>query len=182
MSVRYARPAYPTRYQGCLYRSRLEARWAAFFTRCRWRFTYEPFDLGVWSPDFILHSRYPESPSVLVEVKPIDRRDEDTCARMERALPEAPTYELLLLGISPVGVIGPGAEHGHLLLGWAKAFPGDDEYSAEQLPTPWHLRDATCLAMGRGLGDDDSSGIAPSFPSREDWLAAGNDVQWRRPA
>ena len=33
---------YPTLYNGRRYRSRLEARWAAFFDLVRWPFEYEP--------------------------------------------------------------------------------------------------------------------------------------------
>ena len=177
MPVRYTMTPCPTRFQGCLYRSRLEARWAAFFTRCRWRFTYEPFDLGAWSPDFLLHSRFPQSPSVLVEVKPIEHIDAETCARMERARPATPNYELLLLGLSPADDKTIPSE---LLLGWSKAFPGDDEWRPEDLPTPWFERSAVGLMLGRGLGDEDPFGEPAPWPSWDVWRAACNDVQWHR--
>ena len=61
----YTIPAIPTRYRGRLYRSRLEARWAAFFDLLGWKFEYEPIDLGSWSPDFLLSDW-----NCLVEVKP----------------------------------------------------------------------------------------------------------------
>ena len=58
----------PTRYRGTAFRSRLEARWAAFFDLAGWRWEYEPFDLKGWVPDFALIGA--DSP-VLVEVKPV---------------------------------------------------------------------------------------------------------------
>ena len=62
----YTIPAKPTKYKGRLYRSRLEARWAAFFDLLQWDYEYEPFDLNGWSPDFIIKGNI----EVLVEVKP----------------------------------------------------------------------------------------------------------------
>ena len=62
----YEIKAIPTMFQGIQMRSRLEARWAAFFTACGWEWTYEPFDFEGWSPDFLLKLHRP----VFVEVKP----------------------------------------------------------------------------------------------------------------
>jgi hypothetical protein len=60
--------AKPTRYAGVAFRSRLEARWAAFFDAAGWRWEYEPLDLKGWVPDFaLIGKKHP----VLVEVKPI---------------------------------------------------------------------------------------------------------------
>ena len=51
--------AIPTTYQGVRFRSRLEARWSAFFDLVGWRWTYEPIDLAGYIPDFIVeHARY----------------------------------------------------------------------------------------------------------------------------
>lgn len=60
-------PAIQTQYHGVTFRSRLEAKWAAFFDRCDWPWQYEPIDLKGYIPDFIL--AFPKAP-VLVEVKP----------------------------------------------------------------------------------------------------------------
>ena len=50
-----------------LFRSRLEARWAAFFTLLAWPFQYEPdMDFKGWIPDFAVTS----GGGLLVEVKP----------------------------------------------------------------------------------------------------------------
>lgn len=48
-------PAKPTKYNGRQYRSRLEARVAAYFY-IRGKFCeYEPIDLPGWSPDFLIN-------------------------------------------------------------------------------------------------------------------------------
>jgi len=59
----------PTPYKGRQYRSRLEARWAAFFDLLGWHTEYEPIDFDGWIPDFVIN----EAETVYVEVKPIDR-------------------------------------------------------------------------------------------------------------
>lgn len=63
----YEIPAKPTKYKGRLYRSRLEARVAAYFDIIGLSFEYEPMDFPKWSPDFLVtHNGY----KTLVEVKP----------------------------------------------------------------------------------------------------------------
>lgn len=47
-------------------RSRLEARWAAFFDLIGWSWVYEPYDTGDWIPDFLVQGTSP----FLVEVGP----------------------------------------------------------------------------------------------------------------
>lgn len=59
--------AIPTMYAGVQFRSRLEAKWAAFFDRLSWPWEYEPIDLNGYIPDFIL--TFAAGP-LLVEVKP----------------------------------------------------------------------------------------------------------------
>ncbi len=67
----YGIAAIPTRYAGVDFRSRLEARWAAFFDLCTWSWEYEPVDLKGWTPDFRLNLAQP----ILVEVKPVLTED-----------------------------------------------------------------------------------------------------------
>jgi hypothetical protein len=61
--------AIPTLYRDVQFRSRLEARWAAFFDLSGWNWKYEPVDLEGWTPDFVLKGA---ANDVLVEVKPIE--------------------------------------------------------------------------------------------------------------
>lgn len=100
----YNIPAIETKYRGMLFRSRLEARWAAFFDRAGWHWEYEPFDLHGWVPDFAI--RAPSGPArkpVLVEVKPILEMHGPTIERIERAISASGLdYEALLLGSSIV--------------------------------------------------------------------------------
>jgi hypothetical protein len=62
--------AIQTRFKGYLFRSRLEARWAVFFDRCRAQFVYEAegFRLpsGPYLPDFYLPRQ-----GLFVEIKPV---------------------------------------------------------------------------------------------------------------
>jgi hypothetical protein len=73
--MNYNIKSHPTKYNDVLFRSRLEARWAAFFDLAKWEWEYEPIDLNGWSPDFMVvfpcnHSECNGSHSLLVEVKP----------------------------------------------------------------------------------------------------------------
>jgi hypothetical protein len=72
----------PTVYQGYEFRSRLEARWAAFFDQLGWAWEFEPFDLDGWIPDFQL-ADFAEP--MLVEIKPAATWVEclDSTARIE---------------------------------------------------------------------------------------------------
>jgi len=65
-------PGIPTEYAGIRFRSRLEAKWAAFFDLMGWRWTYEPFDLAGYIPDFSIAATVP----LLVEVKPATTREQ----------------------------------------------------------------------------------------------------------
>ena len=89
--------AIPTRYAGVQFRSRLEARWAAFFDLVGWKWEYEPVDFDGWIPDFVIHpqrkkasKRKPEAvrkvKPILVEVKPIFELDYSLAAEIEKKL------------------------------------------------------------------------------------------------
>ena len=84
MPVRPSRHKF--KYRGIWFKSRLEARWAEFFSRLGWKWEYEPhadFREGSdeqhgWLPDFALVPRGESGPErIYVEVKPgrIDRSD-----------------------------------------------------------------------------------------------------------
>lgn len=70
--MQYTRKAIETKYGGVVFRSRLEARWAAFFDIIGWRWDYEPVDLVGWSPDFSVDGSLdtPYRYQMLLEVKP----------------------------------------------------------------------------------------------------------------
>ena len=80
----YSIKPIPTLYAGVRFRSRLEARWAAFFDLAGWSWEYEPFDLDGWTPDFSI--RQDDGRLLLIEVKPIDFaaiKDDEPSDRME---------------------------------------------------------------------------------------------------
>jgi hypothetical protein len=104
MTVTYEITAKPTLYKGQMFRSRLEAKWAAFFDIVEWEWCFEPFHFGGWVPDFAIRAPGAQSlrKVVLVEVKPIDFMDSDVADKMERFCPctdRVPDYELLQLGL-----------------------------------------------------------------------------------
>lgn len=78
MSVR----AIQTRYAGCHFRSRLEARWAVFFDAIGIEWLYEPEGYetphGRYLPDFVLPGL-----GLVVEVKPIGAMDNDCLKKAE---------------------------------------------------------------------------------------------------
>lgn len=172
----YTMTAHPTLFQGRMYRSRLEAKWAAFFYLSAWPAEYEPFDLGTWSPDFILHGHY--GIDVLVEVKPTPLIDDRLRAKMVNAVRRGnmrTKVDLLLLGSSPEVKV---QEYG-LCLGTGFAPPGDSEYDPRDREK-WSVRHAMFMVMGRGLSCH-AGGYAGSrcFPTSATWDAACNLVQWR---
>lgn len=63
--------AIETVYRGYEFRSRLEAKWAAFFDLCGWKWSYEPPEFDGWIPDFALGEL-----ATLVEIKPFFHVDE----------------------------------------------------------------------------------------------------------
>jgi len=83
----------PTIYAGVQFRSRLEAKWAAFFDLIGWRWEYEPFDLAGWIPDFLLIG----ASSVLVEVKPVLKFPAFMADRIT-PLVDLAQFEILILG------------------------------------------------------------------------------------
>lgn len=91
--------AIPTKYEGVQFRSRLEARWAAFFDQCKWNWDYEPIDLDGWAPDFVLHTPHC---SVYAEVKPEDAHGSMFHApAFAKAVAHWQNVQVLLLGLSP---------------------------------------------------------------------------------
>jgi hypothetical protein len=88
-----------TRYRGYRFRSRAEARWAAFFDQLGMRWSYEPIDLHGYIPDFIVHLHAP----LIVEVKGAALELEEL--RIETPKIECAEWprEALLVGAEPFG-------------------------------------------------------------------------------
>ncbi|WP_142627894.1 hypothetical protein [Rhizobium sp. P007] len=98
----YTIKAIPTVYRGVRFRSRLEARWAAFFDLAKIIWDYEPFDLEGWTPDFLVRSQRPD---ILIEVKPVNFHDElndEALAEFLKVTPHVGAYNVCALGIAPL--------------------------------------------------------------------------------
>ena len=197
--VEYTIASIPTRYKGRQYRSRLEAKWAAFFDLCGWNAEYEPYDLGEWSPDFLLHGA---DKAILVEVKPIRAFDYETADKMANAATLARfNGELLLVGSTPFELTnGDNSEW----LGWlcdsvdpwhSSSLPGeiaaDDAYFVEDFYPCWmvtgdHGGVDFCHGLnayaGRmtGCWDGDHCCHGCEDDLRAIWARASNAVQWKR--
>ena len=188
---KYNTSPVPTVYKDRQYRSRLEAKWAAFFDLVGWQCEYEPCDLNGWFPDFALYGKSHDGKpaTILCEVKPIVEFDKRTAERMQKAL--AGTYyqnsELLLLGSGPVG---DGS------LGWLYEQP-HGPWGAAVLRA-YGVRSGTTLTYAYGFAHESGSSadritghhqkgrpIAPEDCGLESlstlWQQAGNITQYKPP-
>lgn len=103
--------AIPTTYKSTMFRSRLEARWAAFFDLLEWKWLYEPVDFNGWIPDFQLlklpsvkngfGEQYIHDSNPFVEVKPFnDLNDIDQfLPKVQAAIPDG--LLVIFLGTHP---------------------------------------------------------------------------------
>ena len=90
-----------TSYAAVTFRSRLEARWAAFFDRIGWRWSYEPYEGDRYLPDFAIHGPSP----LLVEVRPVMVQPEyERQIPTMRIDPHKWEHDLLIVGLDPVMV------------------------------------------------------------------------------
>lgn len=138
--------AIPTRFAGRQYRSRLEARWAAFFTLLGWPHEYEPLDFNGWIPDFVLMG----ARRVFVEVKPVEIFPENIADEVDRS---GCQDEVLLVGT----VMQRSDEFNQPSLGWIGEL--DPEMSGGKVQRIWQSAVAGCW-----VGSDDkneSTRIAP---------------------
>lgn len=191
--VDYSIAVIPTEYRGRTYRSRLEARWAAFFDRLGLAHEYEPFDLGAWSPDFLLTDI-----NTLVEVKPLTEFDADVWAKivgacLERGVKQAVVLTMVAPRLDRICYIGwmalpwhdPSMAPLRAGIGW---YPHEDR--------PGHVADIVCIipggpkckfasASGETLALDQFSISNRDIPesyhdyTMERWARATTDVQWR---
>jgi hypothetical protein len=99
--------AIPTIYDRIEYRSRLEARWAAFFDQLGWQHIYEPFNADRYLPDFVIHGEGP----LLAEIKPVVTQEEyeTAAAEVDRRLGDddgAWRNGVVVFGLSPTPYAG----------------------------------------------------------------------------
>lgn len=172
----------PTTYKSTRFRSRLEARWAAFFDLLGWSWVYEPFDGDGWIPDFLIEGPAP----VLIEVGPcIDRPDYETKA--EDGANRHVLMPTLVLGVSPTPSFDPEWLHPT-----AGLLTRDGEWDVTSSTARWAACHV-CREFGvyhttgsfrlRPCGDHDGDnhlGYLASSELSHLWRLAGNDVQWMR--
>jgi hypothetical protein len=187
----YTIAAIPTLYRGRMYRSRLEARWAAFFDRLGWAHEYEPFDLGPWSPDFLLTDM-----SVLVEVKPATQFDPETSRKVIGALRRSGHERALMTFVAPklegnvamLGIYVEGFEEEPetafrpdvAMVGWLQ-HPDLPRFSAEIVsPCGADFGKGWATANGHagGWGDDCAAPWPYGAYTMGLWADASNAVQW----
>lgn len=201
--------AIPTKYAGVQFRSRIEARWAAFFDLMAWPWEYEPIDLAGYIPDFLLMFKEP----LLVEVKPLlgspfdwncKTRNPMAYDALRKIQQSGWIKEGLLLGMSFYS--GPHAmgfvpsrpdDRGRVWQGEPAANPGllfdgniGIESTGEVYANPFGFK-ACCGGPVDVVGyfncrccDDHDKG--PTLMQTSEllfrWREAGNRVQWRSPA
>lgn len=181
--------AIPTVYAGVQFRSRLEAKWAAFFDLCGLEWDYEPFDCNGYIPDFLICKR------VLAEIKPIvwgERSDAgmvaDARLKLETAFPAKRFYWIALLG-SGIHCHGYQPNGSAAMIG---------EVATEQLrerggeETYWHWTSFALDwwsdgAFGPAHVALEAQPILKGSDFRDPpnlellWREAGNRVQWKSP-
>lgn len=121
----------PTTFNGRMYRSLLEAKWASFFDMVGWNFEYEPFETGRWIPDFLIQ----EHVAVLVEVKPVSVMGDMPKRWASKMIAGARSIdwegELLLVGAAP-------AEDGNVdVMGWLHGSEPYDAYWSRAMLGRW---------------------------------------------
>lgn len=191
--------AIETIYAGHRFRSRLEARWAAFFTNIGWEWTYEPFDGNGYIPDFLIRGERP----FLVEVKPAVTVEDykDPIEKIEAGLRGHWKHDVLIVGAAPIapeqifgpysgGFISPGV----LGEAWGDCMEGQSDWGDGR---HWSWNDSAwtrcvqCKQIGITSSmqsfanrpcshyDGNIEEIESKRPILDAWAKATNAVQWR---
>lgn len=190
--------AIATIYRGIEYRSRLEARWAAFFDHLGWNFTYEPFDGDGYIPDFVIHGDHP----LLIEVKPATTQAEYEApiSKVTAGVREHWHHDILIVGLSPLTTSVPTSWDPRLCAGLLGEglWPDGDGWATSPGGSGWDFAAAmwtscgacgtaavhhdyqsyACRPCGHHDGDHYLSGIDPEW-IKSAWADACNDAKWR---
>lgn len=198
------RSAIPTTYRGTNFRSRLEAKWAAFFDLVGWRWTYEPIDADGYIPDFLIHGPSP----FYVEVGPcVGLPDYVEKAKKADDRAHLLRLDVLVVGVSPISPL-PTTHYGYrapaLTAGFLGEFHDDSHFDSHDVDCePGLPCDHVGYAWGAGVwavekelavfhdvmsyGRRPFGGGDPSHPKalceaswlEGAWASASNDTQWR---
>jgi hypothetical protein len=147
--------AIPTVYKGVQFRSRLEARWAAFFDLQDIQWEYEPVELAGYIPDFQIKF-FPAAQPWLFEVKPAANHAEffDACRKIDRSRWDSVAY---VGGTSPNICVVRVQTIQDVVVGGTLHFAGEPR---------WHASTAFALDGTNWNGS---------------WVEAGNITQYRSP-
>lgn len=172
--------AIPTVYRGAQFRSRLEARWAAFFDLLGWSWDYEPVDLAGYIPDFFIQ-RLDLDP-ILVEVKGVtDIFDETRDEAIIKAQKSGWRGQMLYLGAGPLLEPIPPM-FGSIYLVDDTGWP--DGRHAICLYCPACRKFTTVGFYDRGICGCPSKDLLTQISAgqiKDAWLRAGSAVQWKSP-
>lgn len=172
--IKRALSAIPTEYGGILFRSRLEAKWAAMFDLLEWEWEYEPLDLAGYIPDFVLKFYRP----ILVEVKPWTPGDD--AKPLQSALDAQEWDGEIWIAGAQLGNFGPDTACGLLRDsegGWDHAVMSRCVHCSNVT-----LRTDNLSWRCRVCGKGDGNGSLSPFPVAEAnsrWRAAHEETQWR---
>lgn len=151
-----------TRYAGCRFRSRLEARWAVFFDHLGIKWEYEPqgYTVGPSKRPYLPDFRLPEL-QAFVEVKgEADRLDTKLLAEFTREQPERGYMFTLVLGSVPAMRLGKIPTHTVFMPVFDfRDYVGDDE------PSHFSLVNRAFVALEK-LGQEDQKAVQ-ALMSRE---------------
>ena len=165
--------AIPTRYRDIHFRSRTEAKWAAFFDLCGIDWQYEPAECDRWFPDFIIGCG---SQTYLVEVKPIWFRsisDSDQIVQSQLA----DTFEkchdaTLCLGLGPCEAEDENGFAWSNVVGYQK-FIGRDVYQTQEKYYPIGFYKPGVLSFLSQFSRFEPIDLMPY------WEKAQNKTQWK---
>lgn len=189
MSEHRDKAGIATRYGGIQYRSRLEAKWAAFFDSIGWWHTYEPFDADGYIPDFMIQGDAP----LLVEIKPaVTHRDfTDMSSYLWGRINGYWNHDVLILGLTPLPALGSQDNWNSSAGLLGEHIQMDDSSDWDVGVARWFRCDKCDLVgvhhdnlsfKGRPCGHYDGSkhlGAVRIETLRTAWNEAGNAVQWK---
>lgn len=150
-------------YKGINFKSRLEAKWAAFFDRCGWRWEYGPAPFSGWAPTFRLTGA---KEVIFVAVLPVLDFPQGAASKIEKS---DCTTDVLILGTQiPVQQKDDYGIEPWLIVGWLS------QYFAEGLEAkPQHCWGEAVL--GRWKDGDGCIGFCHSYQSFHDRITGGYD-------
>lgn len=170
--IEYTISAKPTKYRGIEFRSRLEARWAAFFDLCGWDWEYEPIDFDGWFPDFaIFGKKFP----IYVEVKPVTEMPIDVCNRIANSIINHNCFDFECLVVGQKPIIESEDWSANVYLGWMyERYVLQEALEVEKKVTPidfdWHE-----AAIGQWDGQFPKLGFCSSVYTYEDRISGQYD-------